>query len=88
MEFNKIDLTKMFDVSTAIDTVEKTVKSTTAYLPEQVRGTVQTINDASFSLARNTAQSFTEFVEVMQSVAKDTSAEVSKAVKKAAKVAA
>jgi hypothetical protein len=88
MEFNKIDLTKMFDVSTAIDTVEKTVKSTTAYLPEQVRASVQSINDASFTLARNTAQSFTEFVEVMQSVAKDTSAEVTKAVQKAAKVTA
>lgn len=88
MEFNKIDLTKMFDVTATLDTIEKTVKSTTTYLPEQVRGTMQTINDASFNLARDTAQSFAEFVEVMQSVANDTSAEVTKAVKKAAKVAA
>jgi negative regulator of replication initiation len=86
MEFNKIDLSKMFDVTTAIDTVEKTVKSTTTYLPEQVRASVQSINDASFNLARDTAQSFTEFLEVLQSVAKDSTAEATKAVKKAAKV--
>jgi len=88
MEFNKIDLSKMFDVTTAIDTIEKTVKSTTAYLPEQVRNTVQTINDASFNLARDTAQSFAEFTSVIQSVAADATTEASKAVKKAAKVAA
>jgi hypothetical protein len=88
MEFNKIDLSKMFDVTTAIDTIEKTAMASTTYLPEQVRDTVQSINDASFTLARNTAQSFAEFMEVVQSVAKDTSAEVTKAVKKAAKVAA
>lgn len=88
MEFNKIDLSKMFDVTATLDTIEKTVKSSTTYLPEQVRATVQTINDASFNLARDTAQSFAEFVEVVQSVANDASAEVTKAVKKAAKVAA
>jgi hypothetical protein len=88
MEFNKIDLSKMFDVTATLDTIEKTVKSSTTYLPEQVRSTVQTINDASFSLARDTAQSFAEFTSVIQSVAKDASAEVTKAVQKAAKVAA
>lgn len=88
MEFNKIDFSKMFDVTTAIDTVEKTVKSSTTYLPEQVRASVQSINEAGFTLARDTAQSFTEYMGVLQSVAKDASAEVTKAVQKAAKVAA
>jgi hypothetical protein len=88
MEFNKIDLSKMFDVTTTLDTIEKTVKSSTTYLPEQVRDTVQSINDASFALARDTVQSFAEFVEVIQSVSNNASAEVTKAVKKATKVAA
>ena len=87
MEFNKIDLSKMFDVTATLNTIEKTIESNTTYLPEQVRSTVQTLNDASFNLARDTAQSFVEFVEVIQSVANDASVEVTKAVKKAAKVA-
>ena len=85
MEFNKIDIAKMFDFTVALDQVEKASAVAITYLPEQVRESARNVNDATISLARTTAKGVKEYAEAVQSVTKDATAEFTKAVEKVTK---
>jgi hypothetical protein len=88
MEFNKIDFAKLFDITVAIDNMEKGITNMITYLPEQVRKSAHTVNDAQFSLIRTTYKGFKEYAETVESVAKETQKEITKSIEKATKVAA
>jgi hypothetical protein len=88
MEFNKIDLAKMFDVTVAIDNMEKSITSMITYLPEQVRDSAHTVSKAQFGLARTTAKGMTEYAQTVEKVAKESVSTFTKSVEKATKVAA
>lgn len=88
MEFNKIDIAKMFDVTVAIDNMEKSITSMITYLPEQVRDSAQTVSKAQFGLIRNTNKAVTQFAEVVESVSKEAQKEIAKTIEKTTKVAA
>jgi hypothetical protein len=87
MEFNKIDIAKMFDVTAAIDNMEKSITSMITYLPEQVRDSAHTVSKAQFGLARSTAKSVTEYAQTVEKVTKESVSTFTKSVEKAAKVA-
>jgi hypothetical protein len=87
MEFNKIDFAKMFDVTVAIDNMEKGITSLITYLPEQVRDSAHTVSKAQFGLARTTAMSVTEYAQTVEKVAKESVSTFTKTVEKATKVA-
>jgi predicted outer membrane protein len=87
MEFQKIDFTKLFDLTVAIDNMEKSTTALITYMPESVRDSLHSVNTAHFSLIRTTNKAVREFAEVVESVSKEATAEVSKAVQKAAKIA-
>jgi predicted outer membrane protein len=87
MEFQKIDFAKLFDLTVAIDNMEKGTQALITYMPEAVRDNLHSINQAQFSLIRTTNKAVKEFAEVVESVGKETTAEVSKAVQKATKLA-
>jgi hypothetical protein len=87
MEFTKFDLTKMFDCTVAIDSMEKNTQAMITYMPESVRDSLHSVHKAQFSLIRTTNLAVREFAEVVGSVSKEATAEISKAVEKAAKVA-
>ena len=88
MEFNKIDFAKLFDITVAIDNMEKGITTMITYLPEQVRKSAHTVNDAQFSLIRTTYKGFKEFAETVEGVAKETQKEITKTIEKATKVTA
>jgi predicted outer membrane protein len=87
MEFQKIDFTKLFDLTVAIDNMEKGATALITYMPESVRDSLHSVNQAQFSLIRTTNKAVREFAEVVESVGKEATAEVTRAVQKAAKVA-
>jgi predicted outer membrane protein len=88
MEFQKIDFSKMFDVTVAIDNMHKGVTAMITYMPEQVRSSVHTVADAQFSLIRTTNKAVKEFAETVEAVTKEAQKEITKTVEKATKVAA
>lgn len=88
MEFNKIDFAKLFDITVAIDNMEKGITNMITYLPEQVRASAHTVNDAQFSLIRTTYKGFREYAETVESVAKETQKEITKTMEKATKITA
>jgi len=88
MEFNKIDFAKLFDITVAIDNMEKGITNMITYLPEQVRASAHTVNDAQFSLIRTTYKGFREYAETVEAVAKETQREITKTVEKATKITA
>ena len=88
MEFNKIDFSKLFDVTVAIDNMHKGATTLITYMPEQVRKSAHTVVDAQFSLIRTTNKAVAEFAETVESIAKETQKEITKTVEKATKVAA
>jgi hypothetical protein len=88
MEFQKIDFTKLFDLTVAIDNMEKGTQALITYMPESVRDSLHSVNQAQFGLIRTTHKAVREFAEVVESVGKEATAEVTKAVQKAAKVVA
>jgi predicted outer membrane protein len=88
MEFQKIDFAKLFDITVAIDNMEKGTQAMITYMPESVRDSLHSVNQAQFSLIRTTNKAVREFAEVVESVGKEATAEVTKAVQKAAKVVA
>jgi|APGre2960657373_1045057.scaffolds.fasta_scaffold193413_1 hypothetical protein len=88
MEFNKIDFAKLFDITVAIDNMEKGITNMITYLPEQVRASAHTVNDAQFSLIRTTYKGFREYAETVESVAKETQREITKTMEKATKITA
>lgn len=88
MEFQKIDFAKLFDITVAIDNMEKGITTMITYLPEQVRKSAHTVNDAQFSLIRTTYKSFKEYAETVEAVAKETQKELTKTIEKATKVSA
>ena len=85
MELKNIDFSKLFDFTVAIDQFEKASTAAITYLPEQVRESAHTVNDATFNLVRTTAKSVQQYAETVQSLSKDATAEFTKAVEKAAK---
>jgi hypothetical protein len=85
MEFNKIDFTKLFDVTAAIDNMHKGATTLVTYMPESVRDSVHSVNDATFSLIRTTARGVKEYAETVQAVSKEATAEITKSVEKATK---
>ena len=85
MELKNIDFTKLFDFTVAIDQFEKASSAVITYLPEQVRESAHTVNDATISLVRTTAKGVKEYAETVQTLSKDATAEFTKAVEKAAK---
>jgi predicted outer membrane protein len=87
MEFQKIDFAKLFDITVAIDNMEKGAQAMITYMPESVRDSLHSVNQAQFSLIRTTNRAVREFAEVVESVGKEATAEVTKAVQKATKVA-
>lgn len=88
MEFQKIDFSKLFDITVAIDNMEKGITTMITYLPEQVRKSAHTVNDAQFSLIRTTYKGFKEYAETVEAVAKEAQKEITKNIEKATKVAA
>ena len=71
MEFNKIDFSKLFDTTVAIDNMHKGVTTLITYMPEQVRSSAHTVADAQFSLIRTTSKAVREFAETVEGVAKE-----------------
>ena len=88
MEFNKIDFSKLFDLTVAIDNMQKGVTAMITYMPEQVRSSAHTVADAQFSLIRTTYKGVKEFAETVETVAKEAQKEITKTVEKATKVVA
>jgi hypothetical protein len=88
MEFNKIDFAKLFDITVAIDNMEKGITNMITYLPEQARASAHTVNDAQFSLIRTTYKGFREYAETVEAVAKETQREITKTMEKATKITA
>jgi len=88
MEFNKIDFAKLFDVTVAIDNMEKSTQALITYMPESVRDSLHSVNQAQFSLIRTTNKAVKEFAETVESVAKETQKEITKTIEKATKVTA
>lgn len=66
MDFSKFDVTKLFDVSAAIDSFEKGSESVLAYVPEQFKKPVTEMTKASFELARAQHEAITKFGTVVQ----------------------
>jgi hypothetical protein len=87
MEFNKIDFSKLFDITVAIDNMHKGTTTLITYMPEQVRSGAHTMVDAQFSLIRTTNKAVKEFAETVEGVAKQAQKEFTKTVEKATKVA-
>ena len=88
MEFNKIDFSKLFDLTVAIDNMHKGVTTMITYMPEQVRSSAHTVADAQFGLIRTTSKAVKEFAETVESVAKEAQKEITKTIEKATKVVA
>ena len=88
MEFQKIDFAKLFDLTVAIDNMEKGTQALITYMPESVRDSLHSVNQAQFSLIRTTSRAVREFAEVVESVGKDAQKEFTKTVEKATKVVA
>ena len=88
MEFNNIDFTKLFDITVAIDNMEKGITNMITYMPEQVRASAHTVVDAQFGLIRTTNRAVKEFAETVESVAKEAQKEISKTMEKATRVTA
>jgi hypothetical protein len=87
MEFQKIDFTKLFDLTVAIDNMEKGTQALITYMPESVRDSLHSVHVAQFNLIRTTNKAVREFADVVGSVSKEATAEITKAVEKATKVA-
>jgi len=66
MDFTKFDVTKLFDVSAALDSVEKSTESIMTYVPEQFKKPVTEMTKAGFELARAQHDAFTKFGNVVQ----------------------
>ena len=88
MEFQKIDFSKLFDLTVAIDNMYKGATTMITYMPEQVRSSAHTVVDAQFGLIRTTNKAVKEFAETVEAVAKEAQKEITKTVEKAVKVAA
>jgi hypothetical protein len=88
MEFQKIDFAKMFDVTVAIDNMEKSTQALITYMPEAVRDSFYSVNKAQFGLIRTTNKAVRELAETVEGVAKEAQKEFTKTVEKATKVAA
>jgi predicted outer membrane protein len=88
MEFQKIDFSKLFDISVAIDNMHKGTTTLITYMPEQVRANAHTVVDAQFGLIRTTNKAVREFAETVEGVAKEAQKEITKTIEKATKVAA
>lgn len=88
MEFNKIDFSKLFDTTVAIDNMHKGITTLITYMPEQVRDNAHTMTDAQFGLIRTTNKAVKEFAETVEGVAKQAQKEFTKTIEKATKVAA
>jgi len=72
MDFTKFDVTKLFDVSAAIDSMEKGADSVLAYVPEQFKHPVVELNRAGFELARAQTEAFVKFGTAVQKATKIT----------------
>lgn len=66
MDFTKFDITKLFDVSAALTSVEKGTESILAYVPEQFKKPATEMTKAGFELARAQHEAFTKFGNVVQ----------------------
>jgi predicted outer membrane protein len=88
MEFQKIDFAKLFDLTVAIDNMEKGTQTMITYMPEQVRDSLHSVNQAQFGLIRSTNKAVKEFAKTVETVAKEAQKEITKTVEKAVKVAA
>ena len=82
MEFTKFDFSKMFDFEVAINQFEKASTAAITYMPEQMRETAHTVNDATFSLINTQAKSVKQYAETVQALAKDATAEFTRSVEK------
>ena len=87
MEFQKIDFAKLFDVTVAIDNMEKSTQALITYMPEAVRDSFHSVNKAQFGLIRTTNKAVRELAETVEGVAKQAQKEFTKTVEKATKVA-
>lgn len=88
MEFLKFDMTKMFDCTKAIEQMEQGTQALITYMPEAVRDSLHSIHQAQFNLIRTANRAMKELAQVVESVGKDATAEVTRAVQKATKITA
>jgi hypothetical protein len=86
MEFQKIDFAKLFDLTVAIDNMEKGTQAMITYMPESVRDSLHSVNQAQFSLIRTTHKSVREFAATVETVTKEAQKEFTKTVEKATKL--
>jgi hypothetical protein len=70
MDFSKFDVARLFDVSAALDTMEKGVDTMLTYVPDQFKDPVVEFNRAGFELARAQASAFAKFGETVQKATK------------------
>jgi len=70
LDLSKFDITKMFDVSTAIDSMEKGADSVLAYVPEQFKTPMIEINRAGFEFMRTQADACAKFGTAVQKATK------------------
>lgn len=72
-------------MTVAIDNMEKGAQALITYMPESVRDSLHSVSQAQFSLIRTTHKATREFAQVVESVGKEATAEVTRAVEKATK---
>lgn len=70
MDFSKFDVTKLFDVSAALDTMEKGADTFLGYVPEQFKKPVVELNKAGFELVRAQTAAFAQFGSALQKATK------------------
>ena len=87
MEFQKIDFAKLFDLTVAIDNMEKSTQALITYMPESVRDSLHSVNQAQFNLIRTTHKATRELAETVESVTKEAQKELTKSIEKATKLA-
>lgn len=88
MEFLKFDMTKMFDCTKAIEQMEQGTQALITYMPEAVRDSLHSVHKAQFNLIHTTNRAVKELAQVVESMSKEATAEVTRAVEKATKVTA
>jgi uncharacterized protein Yka (UPF0111/DUF47 family) len=88
MEFQKIDFSKLFDITVAIDNMEKGAQALITYMPETVRDSLHSVNQAQFNLIRTTNKAVRELAQTVESVSKEAQKEITKTIEKATKVTA
>jgi hypothetical protein len=69
MDLTKFDVTKMFNVDTALDQIQSNTQTALGYIPDaKSREIAQSVVDASIEFARAQAQAAQKFADSVKSV--------------------